>query len=137
MRKGKRRIVLVLLYFIVAIMCFGILSRAISLASVPMVSVATPSADEVVVEGEPRPYLLCLPTAAVYQDEGAPYVYVVEPRAGFSGDEWRARRVNVIVTDQDEDMVALAEGSLSSSQQVVVATTKMIGDGAAVRIAGE
>lgn len=137
MGEARWKVVLALLYFFVILGCFGLLSRAISEASVPIVAVTEASPGAVVVEGGSQPFRQCVPACAVYQDGANAYVYVVEGRSGFFGEEDRVRRVNVTIAAQDAESVAVTEGSLAPTQKVVVDSSRMIADGDVVRVANE
>lgn len=130
MSLGRRRTLVVLVYFVVALVCCGALSRVIAAAGVIEVVVVNPEPASV----RDTPYLQCVPGAAVYRDGATTYVYVVDERAGFLGAELCARRVSVGVADSDDDRVALREGALAGSQRVIVGASRVMNDGDTVRV---
>ncbi|RDC08417.1 efflux RND transporter periplasmic adaptor subunit [Eggerthella lenta] len=79
-------------------------------------------------------YSTCIPTKSLRQDGSQYYVLVAESRNGFLGEELVARRVNVIVQDTSDGYAALSDGSLSSEQDVLVRSDKVVEDGDKVRV---
>lgn len=129
----KRRATGALVAFLVVMLCFGMLSRAVESAGIALVATAEPRAMS--IEGEA--WETCVPATAVHQDEHRQsYVLVVEERAGFLGDELVARRVDVGVLTADANFAALGSGAIGSRQQVIVRADRDVGDGDRVRCAG-
>lgn len=84
-------------------------------------------------------YPICVPLSALYLDsKNQPYVLTVEEKESIMGKEWQARKVGVTVLEQNESYAALAEGTLSSSQEIIVNSDKPVDEGSRVRMeAGE
>lgn len=80
-------------------------------------------------------YACCVPVAALHLDaRNQPYVLVVEPVDSVLGTQLQARKVSVTVLEKNETMAALAQGSLSSSQQVIVGSDRAVDSGSRVRV---
>lgn len=140
--RTRRAAGVALFAFFVAMACFGMLSRAIDDASVARVSVVRAAPQALAGAAGEMPdepaaqtvYPLCVPLGAVQADGPQRYVFVIEERAGFLGQETVARRVNVTALAADERFVALAGGAVSSQQSVVSASTHPLVDGDRVRV---
>lgn len=78
---------------------------------------------------------LCVPLSALHQEDGAKYVLVCEERQTILGSERVAVKRLVEVTDSNESYAALAEGSLSDSEPVIVDSTKPVEEGDEIRLA--
>lgn len=82
-----------------------------------------------------QPYSCCVPVSALRLDtRNQPYVLVVEQVDTVLGPQQQARKVNVTVLEQNETTVALAEGALSSKQQVIVGSDRAVDIGSRVRV---
>lgn len=82
-------------------------------------------------------YPICVPISALYLDEkNMPYVLVTDEVDSIMGTELTARKVSVTVLEQNESYAALAEGAVSSQQEVIVSSDKSVDDGSRVRLAG-
>ena len=82
-----------------------------------------------------QPYTCCVPLSALRLDSrNQPYVLVVEQAESIMGDELQARKVNVTVLEQNATMAALAEGTVGSKDQVIVASDREIDIGSRVRV---
>lgn len=80
-------------------------------------------------------YACCVPVAALHLDaRNQPYVLVVEPVDSVLGTQLQARKVSVTVLEKNETMAALAQGSLSSGQQVIVGSDRAVDSGSRVRV---
>lgn len=80
-------------------------------------------------------YACCVPLSALHLDaQNQPYVLVVEPVDSVLGTQMQARKVSVTVLEQNESMAALAEGTLSSKQQVIVSSDRAVDSGSRVRV---
>lgn len=64
-----------------------------------------------------------------------PYVLVIDEVDSVMGTELRARKVTVTVLEQNESYAALAEGAISSQQEVIISSDKGVDDGSRVRLA--
>lgn len=81
-------------------------------------------------------YSICVPLSALYLDEkNMPYVLVIDEVDSVMGTELRARKVTVTVLEQNESYAALAEGAISSQQEVIISSDKGVDDGSRVRLA--
>lgn len=79
-------------------------------------------------------YEVCVPIQALHMENNNYFVYVLQETQSVLGNELTARRVDVNVLDKNETMAALAVGSLSSSQEVIVDADKYIESGSRVRL---
>lgn len=80
------------------------------------------------------PYTCSVPLSAVYEENGTNYIYVTENQETILGETMVARRVSVRILDKNDTTVALENGSVSSSEQVIINTSKTIEDGSRVRL---
>ena len=70
-------------------------------------------------------YAICVPLAALHLDErNQPYVLTYDEQDSVLGKELRARKVSVNILDQNESYAALADGSISSQDEVIVSADK-------------
>lgn len=83
-------------------------------------------------QGESRS--LCVPLSALHQDNGVKYVLVYEERQTILGSEITAVKKIVEVTDTNTNYAALAEGSLSDSEPIIVDSTKPVEEGDEIRL---
>ena len=82
-----------------------------------------------------QPYSCCVPLSALRLDNrNQTYVLVVQQVISVMGTELQAKKVNVTVLEQNETMVALAEGTLGSTDKVIVGSDKTIDIGSRVRV---
>ena len=82
-------------------------------------------------------YACCVPLSALHLDErNQTYVLTAEEYESVMGTELRARKVKVTVVEQNESYAALAEGSLTSRQQIIIHSDKLVGEGSRIRIEG-
>ena len=82
-------------------------------------------------------YACCVPLSALHLDErNQTYVLTAEEYESVMGTELRARKVKVNVVEQNESYAALAEGSLTSRQQIIIHSDKLVGEGSRIRIEG-
>ena len=82
-----------------------------------------------------QPYSCCVPLSALRLDNrNQTYVLVVQQVISVMGTELQAKKVNVTVLEQNETMVALAEGTLGSKDKVIVGSDKTIDIGSRVRV---
>lgn len=85
-------------------------------------------------QGESRS--LCVPLSALHQEDGAKYVLVYEERQTILGSEKVAVKRLVEVTDNNANYAAIAEGSLSDSEPVIISSTKPVEEGDEIRLLG-
>lgn len=82
-----------------------------------------------------RTYAICVPLAALHLDErNQPYVLTYDEQDSVLGKELRARKVSVNILDQNESYAALADGSISSQDEVIVSADKAVDDGSRIRL---
>lgn len=80
-------------------------------------------------------YAVCVPLAALHLDErNQPYVLTYDEQDSVLGRELRARKVSVNILDQNESYAALADGSISSQDGVIVSADKAVDDGSRIRL---
>lgn len=80
-------------------------------------------------------YPVCVPLAALHLDaKNQPYVLVYDEHDSVLGTELRARKVSVTVQEQNESYAALAQGSITTQDSVIVGSDKAVDDGSRVRI---
>ena len=80
-------------------------------------------------------YAICVPLAALHLDErNQPYVLTYDEQDSVLGKELRARKVSVNILDQNESYAALADGSISSQDEVIVSADKAVDDGSRIRL---
>lgn len=83
-------------------------------------------------------YPLCVPLSALHLDEkNQTYVLVTGEYDSIMGTELRARKVAVTVLEKNESYAALAEGTLTASQKVIVSSDKAVDAGSRVRMEGD
>ena len=82
-----------------------------------------------------KTYAVCVPLAALHLDErNQPYVLTYDEQDSVLGKELRARKVSVNILDQNESYAALADGSISSQDEVIVSADKAVDDGSRIRL---
>lgn len=80
-------------------------------------------------------YPVCVPISALRMDEkNQTYVLVTEQYESVLGTEMRARRVSVTVLEKNESYAALAEGGVTSQQEVIISSDKAVDEGSRVRV---
>lgn len=80
-------------------------------------------------------YSTCVPLSALHLDEkNQPYVLVPDEYETIMGTELRARKVSVMVLEKNESYAALAEGALTSQQEVIISADKAVDEGSRVRV---
>lgn len=80
-------------------------------------------------------YAICVPLAALHLDErNQPYVLTYDEQDSVLGKELRTRKVSVNILDQNESYAALADGSISSQDEVIVSADKAVDDGSRIRL---
>ena len=80
-------------------------------------------------------YPLCIPLAALYLDEkNQTYVLAVQEINSVLGTEMQAFKVMVTVEDRNDRYAALAQGSINSSQNVIVSSDRPVSEGSRVRV---
>ncbi len=81
-----------------------------------------------------QPYSCCVPLSALRLDtRNQPYILAIEEVNTVLGTQLQAKKVSVTVLDQNETMAALAEGTVSAQQKIIVGSDKPIEPGSRVR----
>lgn len=84
------------------------------------------------VEAQARDYDTCIPIGALHLKSGGQYyVNVAEKKSAVLGEEWVVRQVTVELLDRN-DKYAAVEG-ISSDQEVVTESSRMLEDGSRVK----
>ncbi|WP_139652632.1 hypothetical protein [Raoultibacter phocaeensis] len=125
----KRKAACALYAFLVSMICFGILARAVADTGVVLVATEKPSAQII----DDKTYRSCVPLEALHFEGNQAYVYVASEQQGFSGTELVARKTGVTVLRTGPDCAALADGALSSQQDVVARADRLLAEGSKVR----
>lgn len=86
------------------------------------------------ISAEEGPYSTCVPLSALMEENGIYSVYVMDVKDSVLGKVQTVRKVTVDVLDKSESMAALADGSLSSQQKIIVDTDREITEGSRVRL---
>lgn len=102
--------------------------------SVPEGSLSVGESVEFTVTKENGPYNSCVPLSALYGTEGQQYVFVLDEESSVLGKVQVARKVNVVVEEQNEIRAALQAGTLSPDQKVITSSDREIADGSRVRL---
>lgn len=80
-------------------------------------------------------YYTCIPKECIYQEgENRYYVYIAEEKEGILGTEWRVRKVNVTILDENDTVAAIQSAEISTESRVVSASDKALADGNVVRV---
>lgn len=127
MRKGWIIALFGYLLFIAACGVFAIQIREDSMAIVQSIK---PSRQIIADFGESP---TCIPIDALHFDESEMFVFVEFEKESYFGKTLVARQVNVSVKAIDDKYAALADGSLSKTQSVIVQANKTIVDGIAIK----
>jgi HlyD family secretion protein len=78
-------------------------------------------------------YSLLVPNSALHEDSYGPYVFVVDEKQGFLGNEKYIRKVYVETEDHDDTKTAISAG-ISTDSLVVTGSSKPVYDGSPVRL---
>ncbi len=82
-------------------------------------------------------YQTTVPLTALHQDNQRNFVWVVNETASVLGSTLTVQRVDVTVAEKNDSYAALAEGSLTSEQQIVTYADRTIEAGSRVRLEEE
>lgn len=94
------------------------------------------TAVELVCESESPVYEKTVPINALHQDDKGTYVLQIQERDTIMGKQQVAVRLNVTVLSKTTEKAAI-EGSLGTSDQLIVSSTKQIENGARIRVVSE
>jgi len=76
----------------------------------------------------------CIPLEAIHKNGGQSFIYIVEESEGFLGKEYHISVHNVVVSEQNETYVAIADSGLTSEDMIVTYASKDLHDGQTVRM---
>lgn len=79
-------------------------------------------------------HYVTVPSEAVQEESKSYFVYVLKEKKGILGKEYYAEKIKVEIEDQNERLVALKEGTISSETQVIISCSKEIKQGDSVRM---
>lgn len=127
MRKGWIVALFGYLLFIAACGVFAIQIREDTMAVVQSVKPST----QIIADSGEHP--TCIPIDALHFDEFEAFVFVEFEKESYFGKALVARQVNVSIKAVDDKYAALADGSLSKTQSVIVQSDKAIVDGIPIR----
>ena len=127
MRKGW---IIALFGYLLFIAVCGVFAIQIREDSMAVVQSVKPSTQIIADFGE---HPTCIPIDALHFDESEAFVFVEFEKESYFGKTLVARQVNVTVKAVDDKYAALADGSLSKTQSVIVQADKAIVDGIAIR----
>lgn len=77
---------------------------------------------------------ICVPLAALHQEQSKKYVLVYEERQTILGSELVAVERIVDVTDSNEKYASIASGFLSESEPIIISATKPVEEGDTIRL---
>ncbi len=81
-------------------------------------------------------YPVCVPLSALHMESGNLCVYIMSEQSTILGIRQIAKRVNVVIKDQNESMAAV-DGNLTSEDLIITTSNKPIKSGAYVRLEEE
>ena len=128
MKKGA----LTFLYiFTIMMICFGMVSRAVSENSVAVVKTASVSVQTI----QGIEYTKCLPSESIHSDGVSNFVYIVDEVSSLTGTDLSARKLIVSLIAQNQKFVALNEISITRDQRVIAQSDRMLSENVRIRIA--
>lgn len=83
------------------------------------------------------PYNLCVPIEAIRSDGNTNYVLVVKEVKTVLGTELQAERMDVTILEQNEKYAALAEGAVTTENQIITSSSRQIEAGDRIRLEEE
>lgn len=86
------------------------------------------------VNKKSEPYEICVPLSALYKEDNQYYLFVVEGTETILGTEQTVRRLDVTVIDQNSEYAALENGSVTTEQDIVTDSEKLLEAGDRVRL---
>lgn len=102
--------------------------------SLPADSMELGEMGEFTVVQEEGPYNTCIPLAALHEENGNKFVYVLDKSSSILGEELTARKVSVQVLAKNEQFAALGEGSMGNTEKIIVSSDREITGGSRVRL---
>ncbi len=92
------------------------------------------SSADMTIQQKSGTYSCCVPIQALHEGSGETYVYVVEERESILGTQLTAVKMSVTVQDKNEMYAALGDGNLTSSQKVIINSSRSVDNGSPVRL---
>ena len=93
---------------------------------------------EIIISSKSKKYGTCVPIAALRQGDGSEYyILVVSEKETVLGEELIAKKVDVKVEKKDGEFVAVNDGAIGRSEQVIVDSNKTVEDNDRVRLENE
>lgn len=93
---------------------------------------------EIIISSKSKKYGTCIPIAALRQGDGSEYyILVVSEKETVLGEELIAKKVDVKVEKKDGEFVAVNDGAIGRSEQVIVDSNKTVEDNDRVRLENE
>lgn len=80
---------------------------------------------------------LTVPLTAIHSDGLRYYVYVLEKRESFLGEELKVSMRNVDINDKNGRLAAIENSGLSDEDEIILSSNKDIADGSIVRLLSE
>lgn len=107
--------------------------RALSIV-IPENTLTIGESADFTISKDAGPFTTCIPLTALYGETGKEYVLVLDTQETVLGTVQVLRKVSVAVEDKNESFAALAQGSLTSDQQVVTEADRSVEEGSRVRL---
>lgn len=76
---------------------------------------------------------LTLPVEAVFEEEGAFYIYTLNEKAGILGSEYYAEKLKVQIADKNDRYAAVEPGTINADTQIITYITQELKQGQSVR----
>jgi len=101
---------------------------------IPSGALTIGSSATVKMDNKSEKYSLCIPTAALHQDDKKQY-FVLIPQESESalGTELTAQKIAVTVLDKNASYAAIEEGIITEYQEIIIKSSKDIEDGSRVK----
>ena len=80
---------------------------------------------------------LTVPLTAIHSDGLRYYVYVLEKRESFLGQELKICMRNVVINDKNDRLAAIENSGLTDEDTIIISSNKDIADGSIVRLLSE
>lgn len=89
------------------------------------------------VEKQTEKYPACIPLDAVYSENNKSYIFVINAKETFLGEEWKAEKRYVEIVDKNLQYAALADDVIAEDEKIITATTKELKGRETVRLQEE
>ena len=80
---------------------------------------------------------LTVPLTAIHSDGPRYYVFVLEKRESFLGEELKVSMRNVFINDKNDRLAAIENSGLTDEDEIILSSNKDITDGSIVRLLSE